>query len=996
MPVPTLQQLIEEHDIRQVYSKVIIGGATLTKVSSITYGFSMSQVPTATVVVPGKQHLPSAVVEEASVEIWVGFRHGAAVLSKLVFGSAVVDSVGNDANEVIIECVIDGARKLSYSYNRRIDYDFTAIQAETAVLDLLALAGVANYYVELDPWVLGTAVPQTIEFSTYGEAINKIAEVDGNPWYVLPTGQVRVENRDPVPSPTARRIYFSGVLTGSVETQPVGIANTAARPRINDIQRRKFRSEVANFIHVDGAVVVSLGPNGEQNSQQITEEVDGASGQFPNGAYWIPTPPLYQDFTFSNELIDTNAKAFEVGERYFELKNRLFERMVLPVPGDPDVFLGSTVKVVDPNYSGVSSLYFVEGYRTSLDANNFTTELQLTGGPESGTTGFASPFAEFYWKYTAIHDITPGINIPGGSQNTGGADLGPGADQGAKLCEDVPSGTGSEDQGGDFISGEDKRTVMIGLDGTASQDFDGFIVSYEWTWEDDLAVVHILTGPRVTIIIDPDVQSSIEVTLEVTDNSGRTGTITKTIYTTADYLDPGGDPLDPSINDTEQGGGVGAGPCTEPEDDPPEDPDNPVPPGGQPGGGPEGTSEQPGRCEGMEINYYIAAGAYAMGSRDNRTWNDLTKAAAGVGGDIISVAAAINYRSQQSLAIFGTVSGEIIRSTDVCETGEFVFEIPGAPRIEVILFDGQEMGTPGEGEGGIASGVPEYTQGDPGVMTIGEAYLQCCAVGFTPAQAVVAVAILMAESGLDSNASNSVGNIPPSTDRGIAQINSYYHPEVSDACAYNSACAIEAMYNIADGGVDFSPWVAYTAKTYQQYLSEIQEEVGFTGDLGDEASGGNVVPARAFKIWLGTNDGRIYVSNDSGLTWELWKNFDDGYIISGIMTPSMAPGGLWVFGGDTADVNTLLRIDPEKNGNFVSVNIAGDLLAAIQTAGLGFYCNLTRNSTSCMMVFSGGVTPPIWFSNDPIQDGESWYPAITSPATINAMAPGYDGEYVVA
>src|ERR1041385_493923 len=184
MTVLTLQQLIEEKDTKTVAAKIIIGGSELPIWTSCTYQFEIGQVPTATVTVPGLANLPSAVQEEAAVQIWFGYKFGSTVLTKLVFGGAIVDSVGNNGADITITCVMDGPRKLSYSYNRRIAFDFDNVTAEESVTALLELAGVANYAVNLDPWLIGTVVPYTaalgnqIQFSSYGDAVNKVAEVD--------------------------------------------------------------------------------------------------------------------------------------------------------------------------------------------------------------------------------------------------------------------------------------------------------------------------------------------------------------------------------------------------------------------------------------------------------------------------------------------------------------------------------------------------------------------------------------------------------------------------------------------------------------------------------------------------------------------------------------------------------------------------------------------------------------------------------------------------
>jgi hypothetical protein len=67
-------------------------------------------------------------------------------------------------------------------------------------------------------------------------------------------------------------------------------------------------------------------------------------------------------------------------------------------------------------------------------------------------------------------------------------------------------------------------------------------------------------------------------------------------------------------------------------------------------------------------------------------------------------------------------------------------------------------------------------------------------------------------------ATNTVGN-SAGTDRGVLQINSYYHPEVSNACAFDPQCAFDAAFNISDNGTNFEPWATFTSGKYLQFLS---------------------------------------------------------------------------------------------------------------------------------------------------------------------------------
>lgn len=55
-------------------------------------------------------------------------------------------------------------------------------------------------------------------------------------------------------------------------------------------------------------------------------------------------------------------------------------------------------------------------------------------------------------------------------------------------------------------------------------------------------------------------------------------------------------------------------------------------------------------------------------------------------------------------------------------------------------------------------------------------------------------------------------------DRGIVQINSYYHPEVSNAQAFDPMQAFKAAYNISAGGTNFTPWSTFNSGAYKQDL----------------------------------------------------------------------------------------------------------------------------------------------------------------------------------
>ena len=108
-----------------------------------------------------------------------------------------------------------------------------------------------------------------------------------------------------------------------------------------------------------------------------------------------------------------------------------------------------------------------------------------------------------------------------------------------------------------------------------------------------------------------------------------------------------------------------------------------------------------------------------------------------------------------------------------------------------------------------------------GPVSVDTARLYASNAGFTEPGLTTIVAIAQAESSLDPNATldnkDAAGNVT-STDRGILQINTKWHPEVSDLDAFNPVTAFQAGYEISKGGTNFTPWVTYNTGAYLKYL----------------------------------------------------------------------------------------------------------------------------------------------------------------------------------
>jgi hypothetical protein len=87
--------------------------------------------------------------------------------------------------------------------------------------------------------------------------------------------------------------------------------------------------------------------------------------------------------------------------------------------------------------------------------------------------------------------------------------------------------------------------------------------------------------------------------------------------------------------------------------------------------------------------------------------------------------------------------------------------------------------------------------------------------GFSGTSQAIIVAIAEAESG-----GNTLirGRSDPQ-DRGVLQINAFWHGEVSDNCAFDPACSFREAFRISDSGTDFSQWNTFKNGDYKQFLS---------------------------------------------------------------------------------------------------------------------------------------------------------------------------------
>lgn len=108
----------------------------------------------------------------------------------------------------------------------------------------------------------------------------------------------------------------------------------------------------------------------------------------------------------------------------------------------------------------------------------------------------------------------------------------------------------------------------------------------------------------------------------------------------------------------------------------------------------------------------------------------------------------------------------------------------------------------------------------------------CARAGFRDAALVKAVAVALAESGGDTQAVNINSDSTRSRDRGLFQINSRWHPEVTDAQAFDPAANAAAAYRISAGGTNWSQWAAWNNGAAALQLGRARIAVARAGQGG--------------------------------------------------------------------------------------------------------------------------------------------------------------------
>jgi hypothetical protein len=251
---------------------------------------------------------------------------------------------------------------------------------------------------------------------------------------------------------------------------------TGTAPWVNDISDDEDPDQVKKEVIVSGAALGSQDSEGNAGQTQIE-----SPPVFTDSNDLVEGPHELYSMNYQNDLIEDVAKATAVALRLLDKYHRIIERISMTVPLDPDIRLAMTIGIQDAAVTGRTVNWFVEGYTHTFADGQCETTLDLMGGDQSGTSGKVAPIADFVYKVE--HELI----------------------------------------------GTQMRALVSCH--SLSVDLDGTIANYHWT--DTYNPPNDKQGANlvdISFVYDPTVMTTVDITLEVTDNDGYKTSITKTIY----------------------------------------------------------------------------------------------------------------------------------------------------------------------------------------------------------------------------------------------------------------------------------------------------------------------------------------------------------------------------------------------------------------------------------------------------------------------------------
>ncbi|KKN05739.1 hypothetical protein LCGC14_1084320 [marine sediment metagenome] len=151
-------------------------------------------------------------------------------------------------------------------------------------------------------------------------------------------------------------------------------------------------------------------------------------------------------------------------------------------------------------------------------------------------------------------------------------------------------------------------------------------------------------------------------------------------------------------------------------------------------------------------------------------------------------------------------------------------------------------------------------------------------------------------------------------------------------------------------------------------------------------------------VWAVTQDGRLYLSQDSGSTFAIYADIKEKLDLPGLRINHIGmpgAGGLWLYGGNGAGIPVLAYLRNVGGQEWGLAALGGDLLDDVigtLTADLYIADAADRGSGLAIILNSATFTPAVYFNDDPTGGGSNWTRATGLPAKSQGIWIDYDLE----
>jgi hypothetical protein len=337
--MPTLSESIDAIDVLPRYA-VDYGGTLVQHVLSITRDSSYEQFAQSCRILVAAY--PGAVSPNLITEIKVYEGYGSELV--IVFTGYVDEIVTSSFPDTWEIVCTDALKRATATWLDKTGITFNSAQAEDAVEDLLALAGLA-VTADTTDFTIGDAHPSAFKLMSVQDAMQQIAALIGWRIWCGADGTIYFKYMRPRPSDTATWTYAYGL---NILKYSYTLTDRNLRNRI----------QVIGYDTIE-------------------------STAFADSPY-VPDPPKYRTAILSSEIVDTQGMADYISGRMLTELNTRTRSIEMDVPGNPYLQVGKSIHVDEPTRS-LDHQFFIYAVRTIYEAGNYVFTLTVVAD-EDGTT----------------------------------------------------------------------------------------------------------------------------------------------------------------------------------------------------------------------------------------------------------------------------------------------------------------------------------------------------------------------------------------------------------------------------------------------------------------------------------------------------------------------------------------------------------------------------------------------------------------------------------